>query len=539
LKLRIEIFSLNKVALLNSNFTESITQFERAIKSGHLSESESIASHLKLAQAYQKNGQFIEAARITDDIERTFSDASSIAGKLALSKAEQALQTGDVSGAISVLENVKYSSGAALAAKKRLALIYLNDRRNEERFIEIHREVCQNRPGEFEPLVSLGDALIRVNRTEEGIKSYEAALRLRKSDISLQNKIGRAMVITHDYSGAVKYYRKSVATGESSALRIELANLLQKLGLKDQAIEVLLEGTNSPDKGVSGRETEARCFIELCKIKIDSGDRDEALQMLSKAKQITDQLLKKKGQSEDGNESVKQIATEIHCMIGEIAKQNGDLDNSVKFYSKASTFNPNSNDANKARLSLANVYRLKGEHSHAQAVLSKLMTSELSSEASELNAALMCDSGNLNGAIQHYSRMVEKQPMKWEIVAKLIPLLRRSGSLKSVQTLIDTMDETVCAGRSFCLGLFDYFRLNTESAMHHLLASKRSPKWRIPSVHIMIKLCLGLESDELNTDKDAVNLAQQLLQELPQNEPETKMFSNWILLAKKYKRFNK
>ena len=55
----------------------------------------------------------------------------------------------------------------------------------------------------------------------------------------------------------------------------------------------------------------------------------------------------------------------------------------------------------------------------------------------------------------------------------------------------DNMDETVCAGRSFCLGLFDYFRLNTESAMHHLLASKRSPKWRIPSVHIMIKLCLG------------------------------------------------
>merc|ERR1711937_826128 len=39
-----------QVALLNSNFTESITQFERAIKSGHLSESESIASHLKLAQ---------------------------------------------------------------------------------------------------------------------------------------------------------------------------------------------------------------------------------------------------------------------------------------------------------------------------------------------------------------------------------------------------------------------------------------------------------------------------------------------------------
>ena len=41
-----------------------------------------------------------------------------------------------------------------------------------------------------------------------------------------------------------------------------------------------------------------------------------------------------------------------------------------------------------------------------------------------------------------------------------------------------------------------------------------------------------MESDELNTDKDAVNLAQQLLQELPQNDPDTKILANWILLAK-------
>ena len=70
-----------------------------------------------------------------------------------------------------------------------------------------------------------------------------------------------------------------MATGESSALRIELANLLQKLNLKEQAVEVLLEGTESNDKSVSGRETEARCFIELCKVKLDSGDRDDALQV--------------------------------------------------------------------------------------------------------------------------------------------------------------------------------------------------------------------------------------------------------------------
>ena len=61
--------------------------------------------------------------------------------------------------------------------------------------------------------------------------------------------------------------------------------------------------------------------------------------MLSRAKQITDQLLKKKDHSDENNESVKQMATEIHSMIGQIAKQNGDLENSVKFYSKAGLLN--------------------------------------------------------------------------------------------------------------------------------------------------------------------------------------------------------
>jgi len=53
------------------------------------------------------------------------------------------------------------------------------------------------------------------------------------------------------------------------------------------------------------------------------------------------------------------------------------------------------------------------------------------------------------------------------------------------------MDEAGTPGKSYCLGLLDYYDLNTESAMHHLIASKRSPKWRIPAVQTMIRLCLG------------------------------------------------
>lgn len=352
-------------SLLNANYPEAIAQFERALKGNTLNQSDLITANLRLAEAYQKNGQYVEAARVTDDIERNYSDASSIAGRLALSKAEQALQAGEVAGAISVLENVKYNSAAAMPAKHKLAEIYLNDRRNEDRFIEIYREMCQHRPGEFEPLVALGDALIRVNRTEDGIKSYEAGLRLKKTDCALQVKIGQAMVITHDYGGAIKYYRKSVQNGENATLRIDLADLLKKLGAEDDAIAVLTEGTTHQDNTVASREVQARCFYELCKIKADRGQRDDALQLLAKAKQITDQIMKKKEQSDD-TESIKILNTDVHIMIGELAQQNGDYDNATKFYSKATTFLPNSMTANQCRLKLANAYRLKGDHSHAQ-----------------------------------------------------------------------------------------------------------------------------------------------------------------------------
>ena len=92
-----------------------------------------------------------------------------------------------------------FDSASAINAKKRLAEIYLVERRNEEQFIGLYEEMCHRRPGEADQLIALGDALIRVNRAEDAIRSYEAALRLAGSNPALQIKIGRALIITHDY----------------------------------------------------------------------------------------------------------------------------------------------------------------------------------------------------------------------------------------------------------------------------------------------------------------------------------------------------
>ena len=92
--------------------------------------------------------------------------------------------------------------------------------------------------------------------------------------------------------------------------------------------------------------------------------------------------------------------------------------------------------------------------------------------------------------------------------------------------------------------------------MNHLVISKRTRKWKQQSIELICSLCLGLDSDELNDDPEAIQLASQLICELPEDSVSTKLlkvifefsflpdsgtsqcflksFQNWLLLAKRH-----
>ena len=186
-------------------------------------------------------------------------------------------------GAIDTLENVAYDTAGSFQAKARLAEIYLVQRRNEERFLTVFRDVCHNRPGEFEPLVAFADSLMRVNRIEDAVRTYEAALRLKKTDVALQVKIGQAMAITHDYSGAISYYRKSLASSECGGLRLELADLFVRLEQTDDAVATLEEAYDDP---AVPKMLQARCHFKHAAILAELYKTDEALQQLARAKTL-------------------------------------------------------------------------------------------------------------------------------------------------------------------------------------------------------------------------------------------------------------
>ena len=124
-----------RIGGITAHYGDAISAYEKALESGQLAQNHQIQANIELAEAYRKNGQLAEAQRVTTEIETKYASTSSISGKLALSKAERALQNNDVQEAINILAELGFDSDAAISAKRRLAEIYLVERRNEEQFI--------------------------------------------------------------------------------------------------------------------------------------------------------------------------------------------------------------------------------------------------------------------------------------------------------------------------------------------------------------------------------------------------------------------
>jgi tetratricopeptide repeat protein 21B len=88
----------------------------------------------------------------------------------------------------------------------------------------------------------VAQALMDIQEPEEAIQYYERALERQSEDINLVREVGKALVMTHDYSRAVKYYETRLAEDPRLLdLRTDLANLYFRLKAYDQAKRVLIE----------------------------------------------------------------------------------------------------------------------------------------------------------------------------------------------------------------------------------------------------------------------------------------------------------
>lgn len=86
----------------------------------------------------------------------------------------------------------------------------------------------------------LGDAYISIQEPERAIEAYEKSLANNPTDKKLVEKMGMALVKTHQYEKAIEYYRDVVKHKSCADLKLNLADLYMRVKQFDEAENTLV-----------------------------------------------------------------------------------------------------------------------------------------------------------------------------------------------------------------------------------------------------------------------------------------------------------
>lgn len=206
-----------------------------------LSVPERVTLYLQLAQAYLRVRD-VDAARTTlAEAAVQFRDSAQ-AGRVAIAQAMLAART-DVDKSIELLRQVPSTSEYYISAHSQLGKLFLTQKHNVALYIQCFQEMAEAVPS-AQSYVELGEAYNTIQEPEQAIAAYEKAKALSPSSSELSVRVGRALVASHDYSKAIRYYQEALnADPQLSTVRADLATLMWRLGRVSEAQEVI---TQSP-----------------------------------------------------------------------------------------------------------------------------------------------------------------------------------------------------------------------------------------------------------------------------------------------------
>lgn len=150
---------------------------------------------------------------------------------------------------------------------------------------------------------------------------------------------------------------------------------------------------------------------------------------------------------------------------------------------------------------------------------------------------------DFDNAAYHFSQLILTKPTYWTALARLIEVMRRSGTLTDVITFIERAEEvspTTEPGLNYCKGLFEWYNGNPNLALRFFNNSRRDSEWGAQSVFNMIEICLNPDGDlpndtysEVPEEIDfsdsrsiALKTGERLLKEL---RPKTNVLDNEAL----------
>ena len=189
---------------------------------------------------YCENKQFDMAKKVLTRAVAEFANTPEEV-RVMLAQSDLAMKMGDTKKALNMLKKIQPTDRSFVQAKKKQAQIYLDELKDRNNYTRCYLEILDAKSS-VENFKMVAQALMDIQEPEEAIQYYERALERQSEDITLVREVGRALVMSHDYSRAVKYYETRLQEDPKLLdLRTDLANLYYRLKAFDQSKRVLVD----------------------------------------------------------------------------------------------------------------------------------------------------------------------------------------------------------------------------------------------------------------------------------------------------------
>uniref|UniRef100_A0A7S2HRG3 Tetratricopeptide repeat protein 21B n=1 Tax=Zooxanthella nutricula TaxID=1333877 RepID=A0A7S2HRG3_9DINO len=475
--------------------------------------------------------------------------------KVLVANSQLAIEKGDVDQALNMLRSMKPDHPQFATAKAAMADIYIKHRKDKKAYARCYKAIVDHAPTVQNYLI-LGDALVSIQEPADAIKAFNQAMEIDKGKGSpeLVQKIGKAMMQTHDYEKAIQYYHEALAKHTQPQvqqdLRADLARLYVRLQRWELAIRELENALNAvPDDSFKSARYKVDTLVQLVKVHRENSDNNpnqagsvavpRCSECLRQARDLLNELLSQvRPEDEEMVRQLRQESAELNFMLGEYYEtRERNLEYAVGYYGECLRYD---DTHEKSILALARIHLNKNELEICEKQLMTLLRVDpANEEASMLMAELMmmlaAQGARSDGGAQeykdatfYYQALLDKKPCNYTALSKLIFLLRRAGRLKDAPRYLQAAEKACTraadreAGLRFCKGAYYRWINKPQDALVELNYARRDPDYRAEALTHMIEIYLnpdpnaGLEALEAPSDASNDNLREvdSLIKEL-------------------------
>ncbi|KAM7360843.1 tetratricopeptide repeat protein 21B-like isoform 2-T5 [Cochliomyia hominivorax] len=524
-----------------------------------------VTLYLELISTYKDIGDsqgVYESERLLQCAMEEFNETSE-EGRLVIAHAEFMLQNANVSKAIELLSAIQPGQSYYIQAKTNLANIYLQYRKDRVAFAKCFKELVDICP-ESESYLMLGEAYMSIQEPNLAVEAYQKALELNPHDSHVASKLGRSYVKTHQYAKAIQFYQEALKNRSHSSLNLNLAELYLKLRQFKNAEDTLKENEDQQQidlLDIDELQLRTKRLLLLARVYEKAGNNNAAMETLKVAKENQYRIQKRISVDQSSNlQEQNKILSKICFLMAQDFVNTRNYEEALSCFKECLKWTPSDIEV---LTSLGRLYMQTNAIEMCRDVCLQILQIDSNNEAaSVIMADLSFRKMDFENAAYHFAQLLLAQPCYWTALARLIEVMRRSGSLSDVIPFLQRAEQAIpnqnqASGLNYCKGLYEWYSGNPNGALRYFNASRRDFEWGPQAIFNMIEICINPDGDIPNgndlLDNDdggdyndariiALRTADRLLKELRSRpialDNETlnhRMLQNFLKLASKQK----